>query len=153
MNNNLHAQNQSIHINKRAEERLGIKFNRHQAYDIINAIAGKPSTYVVKYAGKASYANRSWYYTYIQNKKAYVLYDPSTKRLVTILDYNTKPLDVIKEELKNQKNQLEANEQEINKHKKLIEKKIKQIEIINNNIISLEKEIIDYNKEEHKDEL
>jgi hypothetical protein len=76
-----HKINQQLHADKRAKERLGIHFNHSTAKRIIYQIKNG-----IISAGFKAGKKRIWYFTIIEDKKCWVLYDKKTARIVTFLD-------------------------------------------------------------------
>jgi len=75
-----HRGNVQIHANNRAQERLGIHFNRSQAYEII---AGIKEHKYGKGVESVFVAHRLWYYI---TDIGWALYDMRLNRIVTWLD-------------------------------------------------------------------
>ncbi|MDD5358231.1 MAG: hypothetical protein PHX80_03740 [Candidatus Nanoarchaeia archaeon] len=76
-----HKINQQLHADKRAKERLDIDFNHSMAKSIIHQIKNGTIS-----AGFKTGKNRIWYFTIIEDKKCWLLYDKKTNRIVTFLD-------------------------------------------------------------------
>ncbi len=77
-----HKTAQQLHANRRARERLGVRFNRHQAHEIILQIEARK----ISMLGPAG-PWRGWYKTEIQGREAWLVFDSSTRRVVTVLHY------------------------------------------------------------------
>ncbi len=73
---------QQRHANRRARERLDIKFNRHIAHELILQIKARALRPVQEGPGPGA-----WFKTELEGKVAWFFYSRETDRIVTILDY------------------------------------------------------------------
>lgn len=85
---------QQLHANRRAKERLGIHFNRHKAHEIILQI--KTNKLRSKYTDNFG----SWYPCLIDGLEAWVFYNRTTDRIVTVLHEMPENVRLYQEEIK-----------------------------------------------------
>lgn len=78
-----HKRSAQIHMDARVIERIGIRFNRHDAREIMDEIDRKEHG---QGYGDMANTNRTWYLISRPNLSAWVCYDRYLHRLVTCLE-------------------------------------------------------------------
>lgn len=106
----------TAHFKNRMEKRIGINVTKGQRSDIINSLHGG-GPYKSSFAGRTGDAHRSWYLVSLEGVNIYVLYDKKYNKLVTCLSYEDRPIESLKDELRNCTKQLEAAQLGIDKIK------------------------------------
>jgi len=107
MSSECYKNNMTIHFKNRMERRVGVNVTKGQRKDIIDSIHTK-GPYKAIFSGRTGSNDRSWYLVHFDGEKIYVLYDRKYNKLVTCLKYEDRPIESLREELRNTQTQLDS---------------------------------------------